>query len=666
MVAKGSCVSGTKTSVIVLGWEFSRHGGVQEVSRQVAETLGRSTAFDARVVRYPRIEKFAAALRAWLARTAGRDTACVFMHPHIFQECAGLFSDVDAPATVVWAYGSDVWGEFGRRYGSALPKATKVVAISGYTAARVRENFPEADVSVIRLAVEDPPTAARDGGPGFEIVTVARLAGDEEAKGHDLVLQALGLLAERGLRIPYHVVGTGPDQPRLVRLARDLGLADRVVFHGYVPDDEKECIYARSAAFVMPSRIVRRDRAPWSGEGFGLVYLEAALRGLPVIACDEGGQVECVIDGTTGFLVRPDPEMIADRIARLAVDPEERRRLGEGGREFVRRRFTPEQFTADLERIISEAVWKRAGRAGSPTVAAAHWPAAGGPPPDRPADVRHTAASPPGDASDSPIGRDECIALARAQDRGPTAAIPPIIHQIWLGGPMPPAIREMVDTFARDYLRAYPGFRHVLWDDEALKRLPMANRDLFDREPAADCKSDIARLEILARHGGVYVDADVVWLGRGSLLDLEYLGSHGLLIASEKAGDAIGSGYLDAHTTRSANTVLGSTAGNPIVRFMRSRLRWSYLRHRGYGVVAATGPDFVQTCLGSLEPDIRVRILGHEHFYPCWWCADPDRNPGHAEWLDAVRSSPAELARRYPGAILFHRGGSAPDRSGTS
>lgn len=355
-------MSRSKPSVIVLGWEFSRAGGVQEVSRQVAETLRRSTAFDARVVQYPLIEKFAAVVRSWLARTAGRGTACVFMHPHIFEECAGLFSGADAPATVVWAHGIDVWGEFGRRYASALPKATKVAASSRYTAARVLENFPEADVSVIRLAVDDPQAAARDSGLGFEIVTVARLAGHEDAKGHELVLRALGLLAARGLRIRYHVVGTGPDQSRLMRLAQELGLADQVIFHGYVPDDEKDRIYARSAAFVMPSRVVRRDRAAWSGEGFGLVYVEASLRGLPVIACDEGGQAECVVDGTTGFLVRPDPELIADRIAHLASHPDECRRLGEGGREFVRRRFTPAHFRADLERVISEAILKRAGR----------------------------------------------------------------------------------------------------------------------------------------------------------------------------------------------------------------------------------------------------------------------------------------------------------------
>jgi phosphatidylinositol alpha-1,6-mannosyltransferase len=360
-------VSRSKAPVIVLGWEFSRQGGVQEVSRQVAEMLSDSTAFDARAVRYPRIEKVAAVLRSWLARTAGRGTACVFMHPHIFQECVGLFSAADAPATVVWAHGIDVWGEFGRRFASALPLATKVAASSGYTADRIRENFPGADVSVIRLAVEDPPAAAARGERGgFEIVTVSRLAGDDGVKGHDLVLRALGLLATRGLRIPYHVVGTGPDQPRLERLAHELGLAEQVVFHGYLPDDEKERIYARAGAFVMPSRVVRREHGPWSGEGFGLVYLEAALRGLPVIACDEGGQVECVVDGTTGFLVRPEPEVIADRIARLAAHPEERRRLGEAGREFVRQRFTPAQFRADLETIISAAIASRAGRENPP------------------------------------------------------------------------------------------------------------------------------------------------------------------------------------------------------------------------------------------------------------------------------------------------------------
>ena len=84
----------------------------------------------------------------------------------------------------------------------------------------------------------------------------------------------------------YVVIGRGDDQPRLAQLAADLGVADRVIFAGFVPDEALIDHYRLADVYVMPSK-----------EGFGIVYLEAMACGVPVIAGDDDGSADPLQDG---------------------------------------------------------------------------------------------------------------------------------------------------------------------------------------------------------------------------------------------------------------------------------------------------------------------------------------------------------------------------------
>jgi glycosyltransferase involved in cell wall biosynthesis len=137
------------------------------------------------------------------------------------------------------------------------------------------------------------------------LLTVARLASAERYKGHDRVLAALGDVERRAGPLRYIVAGRGDDQPRLERLARDLGVRDLVTFAGFVPDSELVAHYRLADAFVMPS----------TGEGFGIVFLEAMACGCPVVAGNRDGSVDALADGELGRLVDPDrPQELADAI----------------------------------------------------------------------------------------------------------------------------------------------------------------------------------------------------------------------------------------------------------------------------------------------------------------------------------------------------------------
>lgn len=231
--------------------------------------------------------------------------------------------------------------------------------------------------------------------------------------------------------------------------------------------------------------------------------------------------------------------------------------------------------------------------------------------------------------------------------------IPNTIHQIWLGK-MPKEIKEMTKTF-EDYTKSFPNFRYILWDENKLKNLNMFNKDIFDKENSYDCKADIARLEILNKFGGIYIDADMIWLGNKSIQSIFNMASYGILLAYEKSGSYIGRGYLKPETTRCANGVFGSTIQNPIIAYLIGQLRKSYEKNRCHGVVSATGPDFIQSTIDSLKPNMNISFLDSKYFYPCWWSLNKTYNTSYDEFIQSSSMTNIELINKYPEAILFNR-----------
>jgi|688.fasta_scaffold03590_16 hypothetical protein len=232
--------------------------------------------------------------------------------------------------------------------------------------------------------------------------------------------------------------------------------------------------------------------------------------------------------------------------------------------------------------------------------------------------------------------------------------IPPIIHQIWFGE-ISSEIKMMMETFSKEYTNKYPGWRYILWTEEKLNNLDMINKDLFMKEKKYDAKSDIARLEILNRFGGWYLDSDFVWLGDKPLSSLISVVKNGFIISYEKNGTKTGSRFLDKDTTRVANGFLGSTISNPIIAFIIGQMRESYGVNQNEGAVICSGPDFVQSCLDSIS-GIDISILDHKHFFPAWWCLDKQRNTSYDEHIQNTSISIAELGKKYPSSIAYHMG----------
>ncbi|MFD5112516.1 glycosyltransferase family 4 protein [Streptomyces sp. NPDC058391] len=166
------------------------------------------------------------------------------------------------------------------------------------------------------------------------VVCVSRLV---PRKGQDTLILALPAILARVPDAVLLIVGGGPYEPELRKLARETGVADAVRFTGAVPWAELPAHYGAGDVFAMPCRT---RRGGLDVEGLGMVYLEASATGLPVVAGDSGGAPDAVLDGETGWVVHGGPPLAAaaesaDRIVTLLQDPELRRRMGERGREWV-------------------------------------------------------------------------------------------------------------------------------------------------------------------------------------------------------------------------------------------------------------------------------------------------------------------------------------------
>jgi len=240
--------------------------------------------------------------------------------------------------------------------GQLIRRATRISTLTHYTQELLVAHFPAAAEKIFLtpgalrsdFAVVPPkPATARKK---IVILTVGRL---HPRKGQLLTLQALQTLApDVRSRVEYWVVGGQSKGNYEAQLrAAAAGKPDLAVrFFGNIPDEELSDLYDRADIFAMTSLNLEQ-----SVEGFGLVYLEAAAHGLPVVAHDVGGVSEAVREGVTGLLVPPHrPAQLAAAFEKLIHDEPLRRKLGAAGRDWATRNCWKESAAALFSSIDAE------------------------------------------------------------------------------------------------------------------------------------------------------------------------------------------------------------------------------------------------------------------------------------------------------------------------
>lgn len=241
---------------------------------------------------------------------------------------------------VVLVHGQDILFERRRGVGriflsAALRGADWVGVNSTYTAGLVQSaGVPEVQIIRTHPAVSaDYFTLRHSSAHTIRFVTVSRLV---KRKNIATVLRALAGL--HTIDWVYHVIGTGSELPALQVLAKDLGVDQRVFWHGALAEVAKMNILSESDIAIMIPTVEEQGS---DVEGLGLFYLESAAAGLPIIASPTGGVTDAVNDGQNGFLIDPNNiPAITAAMRRLASHPDERVAMGAAGRKIMTAEFT--------------------------------------------------------------------------------------------------------------------------------------------------------------------------------------------------------------------------------------------------------------------------------------------------------------------------------------
>jgi phosphatidyl-myo-inositol dimannoside synthase len=358
-------------------------GGVQESGRHTAASLAQyarrngwlaqifslndprgehslcfdDTEFSFRGFRRAKTELILSAFRA--ARPFARSGSRIVVagHPNLAPLAAAIKMTTPNTKTVVISHGVEVWEPLPGIRRRALANADRVLAPSRHTIEKlsVAQRIPQQRIRHLPwpLSLDFFRMAADSAGlplppefpPGRILLTVGRWAASERYKGLDKLIRVVPRLRATVPDLHLVAIGGGDDLPRLRAMAADLGVAGRVHFLERLSREEIAACYARADVFALPS----------TGEGFGLVFLEAMAFAKPLVGVACGGTTDVVEDGVNGVLVPPgDAELLAQALDRLLHDDSLRAEMGRRGAEIVRRKYRFDIFQAELERILGE------------------------------------------------------------------------------------------------------------------------------------------------------------------------------------------------------------------------------------------------------------------------------------------------------------------------
>lgn len=160
------------------------------------------------------------------------------------------------------------------------------------------------------------------------ILTVGRVV---MRKGHDMVAKALPLIRQECPQALWIIVGDGPDLPTVREIISRENQLSHTIFAGRLSYRDLSGLYARADCFLMPNRQIGYDV-----EGFGIVFLEAAIFGTPSVGGDSGGAPQAISVGETGLLCDgEDPADIADKVNTILKDDKLRQKMSANGPAWV-------------------------------------------------------------------------------------------------------------------------------------------------------------------------------------------------------------------------------------------------------------------------------------------------------------------------------------------
>ncbi|MEI9481928.1 glycosyltransferase [Enterobacter cancerogenus] len=230
--------------------------------------------------------------------------------------------------------------------------SNKFICVSNFIAQQaLSHGFPESKIiqHYIGIDVENYQPRNQEDNQGI-ILHVARLV---EKKGTNVLINAIKHVKVKNSDVKLVIIGDGPLREVLKAQVAMLGLENNVTFVGALPHSDVMTWMRQASMLVLPSVTAKTGDA----EGLGMVLLEAAVTGVPVIGTQHGGIPEAIIDERTGFLVEErNDNQLAERISYLLNNQLKSSEMGIAARSFVSKKFNLTEQTIKLEKIYQDVI----------------------------------------------------------------------------------------------------------------------------------------------------------------------------------------------------------------------------------------------------------------------------------------------------------------------
>lgn len=296
-------------------------GAIEVAPRLAPDPIG---VLPAKLRQFPPLKSRLAYTARALWRTFANRPDIIFCgHLHMTPLAAALARWAGAKL-VLQLHGIEAWRPPGQWVSKTIEVADLLLCVSRYTRARAlswANIAPEKAVVLSNTVSDDYRPGDREAARrrlGVDqqrvLLSVGRLSSRERYKGHDRIIALLPGLREQIGDVLYLVVGDGDDMPRLQALAEQMGVIGQVRFLGYASPKELPDVYRAADLFVLPS----------TGEGFGIVFLEAMACGTQAMGLADGGAIDALGDEELGQGVAESdfPDTLVRHLVMSRSDPE--------------------------------------------------------------------------------------------------------------------------------------------------------------------------------------------------------------------------------------------------------------------------------------------------------------------------------------------------------
>jgi inositol phosphorylceramide mannosyltransferase catalytic subunit len=224
-----------------------------------------------------------------------------------------------------------------------------------------------------------------------------------------------------------------------------------------------------------------------------------------------------------------------------------------------------------------------------------------------------------------------------------TSSIPKIIHQIWLGPKEPP--QWCIDSWRIEYMKSNPDWTYKMWNEEEIEQLGLINKDIYDKESTYRGKSDIARYEILYKEGGIFIDADILWLNSKSLNNVfeelpNNTSTNNILFGASEP-------TVNSHLV--ANSLIGCNRNNNImfnlIHYLKDKYEEKKIKYgKDHQIWLVTGPVPFNEILKPFVDDNSDCLK----IFPSYYFAPEKFVNGN------IKMTISEIENRFPNSYMYH------------